>query len=117
MMRILVPFLFLMLLLPSRAVAAWEDSPDCLAQMGVTRGATREFYRLFAMPGALPEQILVLLDRAKKTIGPSRQACVGSTEQVALDFQLLELRQLEKEVSRNKEKSPVMRAPVSARDR
>jgi hypothetical protein len=115
-MRILIPFLFLVLLSPGGAAAAWEDSPDCPARMGVTRSATRDFYRLFATPGASPERILELLDRAQKTIGPSKLACASPDEQVSLDFQLLELHLLGREIRQTQRKSSIELAPVAARD-
>ena len=115
-MRTLIPILFLVLFWSDPGLAAWEDSPECPARMAVTRQATRDFYRGFALPGASAEQILELLERAEATIGPSREACAGPDEQESLEFQLLEFRQIAREIRKNRSKSPVELAPVATRD-
>ena len=115
-MRILIPVLFLVLSSPEWGAAAWEDSPDCPARMAVTRQATRDFYRQFAVPNASSEQLLELLDRAAATIGPSREVCAGPDEQEALEFQLLELRQIGREIRKNQRNSTIQLAPVVTRD-
>ena len=57
-MRTLIPILILVLFWSDPGLAAWEDSPECPARMAVTRQATRDFYRGFALPGASAEQNL-----------------------------------------------------------
>jgi len=115
-MRTLISFLFLVLASPHGASAAWEDFPDCPARMATTRDATRDFYRLFAAPGADSARVLELLERAQRTIGPSRLACASEAEQVSLDFQMLELRQIAQEIRQTRQKSTIGPAPVVARD-
>ena len=115
-MRSLIPALFLVLFSPPWSVAAWEDSPDCPGRMEVTRQAIREFYRQFSVPNVSSEQLLGLLERAEATIGPSREVCAGPAEQEALEFQLLELRQIGREIRKNQRKSTIELAPVATRD-
>ena len=115
-MRTLIPILFLVLFWSDPGLAAWEDSPECPARMAVTRQSKSSIEISCSLPGASAEQILELLERAEATIGPSRKACAGPDEQESLEFQLLEFRQIAREIRKNRSKSPVELAPVATRD-
>jgi hypothetical protein len=84
--------------LGSTALAAWGDSPLCASSIRETRAATRDFYTYYGQVDAQVAEALMRLRTARQLVEPSRAACRGAHEQVALAFHARELAQIEADI-------------------